>query len=587
MQIPRNEYPRPQLVREDWLCLNGEWEFEIDQAESGEARGLLTAERLAGAITVPFCPESRLSGVENRDFMRCVWYAKNLEIPAAWKNKRVLLHFGAVDYFSTVWVNGVQVGTHKGGYTPFCFDITDQLNYTNDRVVLSAFDDVRSHNQPSGKQCVRYASRGCSYTRTTGIWQTVWLEAVDALHIRELRLTPDTAACAVTAECRFAGDPIGAGLSVRVTFAGKEVGTATISGITANSATVTVPLSEKHLWDVGQGNLYDVELVLTQNGACVDRAVSYFGLRSVALVGRAFQLNGRTVFGRWVLDQGFYPDGIYTAPTDEDLKNDILNSMKLGFNGARLHEKIFEPRFLYWADRLGYLCWGEHANWELNITEAGAIQHFLPEWLEAVARDYNHPSIIGWCPFNETWDFQGRKQDDSVLLQVYRVTKALDATRPVIDTSGNFHVETDIFDVHDYEQDPEKLKSYYAQIDEGIVNDQCKRVREMAKRQQYDGKLPVFVSEYGGIRWTEKKDGWGYGKGPETEEEFLARYRGLTDALLDNENIMGFCYTQLFDVEQEQNGLMTYERSFKFDPATLYAINTREAAIEKKYNKKG
>ena len=584
-QIPRNEYPRPQLVRDTWLCLNGEWEFEIDAGESGEARGLPEAGQLAGSITVPFCPESKLSGVEHKDFMRCVWYAKNLSVPADWKGKRILLHFGAVDYFSTVWVNGKKVGTHTGGYTPFEFDITDELNFANDRVVLSAFDDVRSHNQPAGKQSSRFASHGCSYTRTTGIWQTVWMEAVENVHIGSLRMTPDTAACAVTTECRLAGDPDGTALTVRVTYAGKEVGTATATGITGNSVMLTVPLSEKHLWEVGVGNLYDVELTLTKNGKPVDRAASYFGLRSVSLVGRTFRLNGQVVFGRWVLDQGFYPDGIYTAPTDEDLKNDILNSMKLGFNGARLHEKIFEPRFLYWADRLGYLCWGEHANWELNISEPGAIAHFLPEWLEAVERDYNHPAIIGWCPFNETWDFRGRRQEDSVLAQVWRVTKALDATRPVIDTSGNFHVETDIYDVHDYEQDPEKFASYYAQISEGIVNDQCGRSSDRSRngRQFYDGKMPVFVSEYGGIRWTDKQDGWGYGAGPETEEEFLARYKGLTDALLDNEDIMGFCYTQLFDVEQEQNGLMTYERKFKFDPAILHAINSREAAIEKKY----
>lgn len=586
-QIPRNEYPRPQLVRDAWLCLNGEWEFEIDAGESGEARGLVKAPKLAGTITVPFCPESKLSGVEHKDFMRCVWYAKTLNIPTEWKGKRILLHFGAVDYLATVWVNGKQVGTHAGGYTPFAFDITDCLNYENDRVVLSAFDDVRSHNQPAGKQSNRFASYGCSYTRTTGIWQTVWMEAVEDLHIGSLRMTPDTAACAVTVECRLVGDPAGAALAVRVTYDGKEVGTASAAGITGNSVTVTVPLSEKHLWEVGVGNLYDVELTLTKDGKPVDRATSYFGLRSVSLVGRTFRLNGRVVFGRWVLDQGFYPDGIYTAPTDEDLKNDILNSMKLGFNGARLHEKIFEPRFLYWADRLGYLCWGEHANWELNISEPGAIAHFLPEWLEAVERDYNHPAIIGWCPFNETWDFRGRAQDNSVLSQVWRVTKALDATRPVIDTSGNFHVETDIYDVHDYEQDPEKFVTYYAQIPEGIVMDQCARSADRARnsRQHYDGKLPVFVSEYGGIRWTDKKDGWGYGKGPETEQEFLDRYKGLTDVLLDNEDIMGFCYTQLFDVEQEQNGLMTYERKFKFDPAVMHAINSREAAIEKKYNK--
>ena len=586
-RIPRNEYPRPQLVRDAWLCLNGEWEFEIDAGESGEARGLVKAPKLAGTITVPFCPESKLSGVEHKDFMRCVWYAKMLNIPAEWKGKRILLHFGAVDYLATVWVNGKQVGTHTGGYTPFAFDITDCLNYENDRVVLSAFDDVRSHNQPAGKQSSRFASYGCSYTRTTGIWQTVWMEAVEDLHIGSLRMTPDTAACAVTVECRLAGDPAGAALAVRVTYDGKEVGTASAAGITGNSVMLTVPLSEKHLWEVGVGNLYDVELTLTKDGKPVDRATSYFGLRSVSLVGRTFRLNGRVVFGRWVLHQGFYPDGIYTAPTDEDLKNDILNSMKLGFNGARLHEKIFEPRFLYWADRLGYLCWGEHANWELNISEPGAIAHFLPEWLEAVERDYNHPAIIGWCPFNETWDFRGRAQDNSVLSQVWRVTKALDATRPVIDTSGNFHVETDIYDVHDYEQDPEKFVTYYAQIPEGIVMDQCARSADRARnsRQHYDGKLPVFVSEYGGIRWTDKKDGWGYGKGPETEQEFLDRYKGLTDVLLDNEDIMGFCYTQLFDVEQEQNGLMTYERKFKFDPAVMHAINSREAAIEKKYNK--
>ena len=584
-QIPRNEYPRPQLVRDAWLCLNGEWEFEIDAGASGEARGLVEAERLAGSITVPFCPESKLSGVEHKDFMQCVWYAKTLNIPAEWKGKRILLHFGAVDYLATVWVNGKQVGTHSGGYTPFAFDITDCLNYENDRVVLSAFDDVRTHNQPAGKQSNRFASYGCSYTRTTGIWQTVWMEAVEDLHIGSLRMTPDPAACAVTVECRLAGDPAGAALAVRVTYDGKEVGTASAEGITGNSVTVTVPLSEKHLWEVGVGNLYDVELTLTKNGKPVDHATSYFGLRSVSLVGRTFRLNGQVVFGRWVLDQGFYPDGIYTAPTDADLKNDILNSMKLGFNGARLHEKIFEPRFLYWADRLGYLCWGEHANWELNISEPGSIEHFLPEWLEAVERDYNHPAIIGWCPFNETWDFHGRRQADSVLSQVWRVTKALDATRPVIDTSGNFHVETDIYDVHDYEQDPAKFAAYYTQIAQGIVNDQCERSSDRSRRgrQHYDGKMPVFVSEYGGIRWTDKQDGWGYGKGPETEQEFLERYKGLTDALLDNEDIMGFCYTQLFDVEQEQNGLMPYERKFKFDPAVLHAINTREAAIEKKY----
>lgn len=582
--IPRNEYPRPQLVRDNWLCLNGEWQFEIDNSKSGAERGLYEKDRtLEGRITVPFCPESRLSGVGHRDFMACVWYKRTLEIPDEWKGKRILLHFGAVDYHATVYINGKRACEHRGGYTPFCTDITDLLTGEGDTVTLSASDDLRSHLQPAGKQSSRYESYGCFYTRTTGIWQTVWLEAVDArCYIKELKLTPDTATDSVTVGCVLEGDFRGTDLSARVLFDGREVGSAKAVNIGARTVDFAVSLSERHLWDVGQGNLYDIVFDLSRGGEVLDHVGSYFGLRCVSLDGGKFTLNGRVVFGRWVLDQGFYPDGVYTAPTDDDLRSDIVNSMRLGFNGARLHEKVFEPRFLYWADRLGYLCWGEQGNWGFDVSSAGNIQYFLPEWLEAVARDYSHPSIIGWCPFNETWDRDGRPQDNSVLSTVYRVTKALDPTRPVIDTSGNYHVETDIFDVHDYEQNPELFRSYYEKISDGIVNDQIQRNPKRRDRQKYDGKLPVFVSEYGGIAWIpEGESGWGYGKGLKTEEEFIERYRGLTDALLDNEYILGFCYTQLYDVEQEQNGLMTYGRKFKFDPDIIKKINERTAAVEK------
>ena len=588
MSIPRSEYPRPQLVRDEWLCLNGAWEFEIDNARSGMERGLEKASALQGSIIVPFCPESRLSGVEHRDFISCVWYARNLELPSAWKGKRVLLHFGAVDYHAIVFLNGKKVCEHKGGYTPFSADITDLLTWESDRVTLCAYDDLRTRRQPSGKQSDRYDSYGCLYTRTTGIWQTVWLEAVEDCYLQTLKLTPDLPSCSVSAVCRLAGRFDGAALSMRVLWEGREVGSTEITGICGDTAVFSVPLSEAHLWEPGHGRLYDVELTLTRDGRTTDRVTSYFGLRSVSLQGRTFRINGRTVFGRWVLDQGFYPDGVYTAPSDEALKKDILSAMELGFNGARLHQKVFEPRFLYWADRLGYLCWEEHANWGLDITEAGSIQHFLPEWMEAMERDGSHPSIIGWCPFNETWDTDGRKQDDSVLRMVYRVTKALDPTRPVIDTSGNFHVESDIFDVHDYEQDPVRFCSSYTDIASGRVDDQIRRNPAWRDRQVYDGKAPVFVSEYGGTAWTSDKNrGWGYGQGPADEQEFLARYRGLTDALLDNPCIMGFCYTQLYDVEQEQNGLMTYDRTFKFDPAVIRQINERRAAIEAEEDESG
>lgn len=582
--IPRNEYPRPQLVREDWLNLNGEWDFEIDNAKIGEEAGFAARSSLDGRITVPFCPESKLSGIGNTDFMNCVWYRRDFEIPKNWKEKSAILHFGAVDYYAKVYVNGQKVGEHKGGYTPFSFDITDCLKESGNFVTLCAYDDVRSENQPAGKQCAKRDSHGCFYTRTTGIWQTVWLECVDKCYIKGLRLTTEIEEPSVHIEARLAGEFVGATVTAEAFWEGKSVGTAAVTAM-SNAASLTVAVSEKHLWDIGQGNLYDLKLTVSRDGKLLDEASSYFGLRSVALEGRRFKLNGRTVFGRWVLDQGFYPDGIYTAPSDEQLKNDVLYGLELGFNGARLHEKIFEPRFLYWADRLGYMVWGEHANWNLNISTLEQLQYFLPEWLEAVERDFNHPSIIGWCPFNETRDINDRRQCNMVIEMTYRATKALDSTRPVIDTSGWFHIVTDIYDLHSYEQDPKVFKGFYENAAKGEIVDFVDEADWLKsyKTSDWDGKLPLFISEYGGIKWAPKEyneKSWGYGNAPKTEEEFIARYKGLTDALLDNEYIMGFCYTQLYDVEQEENGLMYYDRRYKFDPKVFYEINTRKAAIE-------
>ena len=579
MSIPRNEYPRPQLVRKDWINLNGEWDFEIDHAKSGEEREFFKRDSLDGKITVPFCPESQLSGVNNKDFMECVWYRRSLDIPSGWRNKNIILHFGAVDYYAIVYVNSKKVGEHKGGYSSFSFDITKYLNESDNYVTVCAYDSLRTSNQPAGKQCAQYKSTGCFYTRTTGIWQTVWMECVSECYIKNIKMTSDIDTPAVHMELEIGGSFANSTISAEAFWEAKKVGCASVHTL-SNTASLVIPLTEKHLWSVGEGNLYDLKITAEKGGQICDSLESYIGLRSVCLDGRAFKINGKTVFGRWVLDQGFYPDGIYTAPSDEALKNDILYSMELGFNGARLHEKVFEPRYLYWADKLGYLVWGEHANWGLNITEAGQIRHFLPEWLEAVERDFNHPSIIGWCPFNETWDFKCRKQDDSVIETVYLVTKALDKTRPIIDTSGNFHVRTDIFDVHDYEQDPEKFASHYTRLTEGIMEDTIYRNPRLRPRQAYNGQDPAFVSEYGGIGWSNSPEGWGYGDNPKTEEEFLARYKGLTEALLKNPYMLGFCYTQLYDVEQEINGLMTYDRKFKFDPALIRAINTQKAAIE-------
>ncbi|MFS0869255.1 glycoside hydrolase family 2 protein [Paenibacillus xylanilyticus] len=577
MAAPRPEYPRPQFVREEWTNLNGSWQFEIDHGQSGRERGYeQSGHRLTGTITVPFCPESKLSGVQYTDFMAAVWYKREFQVPKAWEDDRILLHFGAVDYEAEVWINGTSVGRHRGGYTSFHFDITDYVSAGTNVVAVCAEDDPRSGRQPRGKQSERYHSHGCDYTRTTGIWQTVWLERVPQVHLSEMKVVADPDNQCAHLDIRLGGNTAGEKLTAIARYEGKEVGEAA-AFIHGPSVKLTIPLSEIHLWEPGLAKLYDLELKLAKQDQVIDQVTSYFGLRTVKLDGMAFRINGKSVFQRLVLDQGFYPEGIYTAPSDEDLRKDIEISMELGFNGARLHEKIFEPRFLYWADRLGYLVWGEHANWGLDITTTESLARFLPEWIEGMERDFNHPALIGWCPFNETWDRDGAKQNNDVLRIVYEMTKCMDPTRPVIDTSGNFHVVTDIFDLHDYDQNPETFRARYEPMKSGgeVFN-------TFPDRQTYAGQ-PYFISEYGGIWWNpDQKDdkAWGYGDRPTSEEAFIARYEGLTNVLLDHPMMFGFCYTQLYDVEQEVNGLYTYDRRAKFDPEIIRRINSRKAAIE-------
>ena len=569
--IYRTEHPKPQLQRDNWMNLNGPWQFEIDHGNSGEARGMYDpAIQLSRTINVPFCPESKLSGVEYKDFMYSVWYKRSVTLTAEQVQGRVVLHFGAVDYLATLYINGKKVGTHKGGYVSFAFDITDYVVEGENVITLHAEDDTRNRLIPYGKQCPLYYSAGCSYTRTTGIWQTVWLEFTPKTYIKKVKFYPDAdagnGALSVHAELVGKGN-----FTVQASFEGKPMGTVTLANV-QGYVVATLELAEKHLWELGKGGLYDLTLTFGE-----DTVNSYFGLRSILYTDKKFYLNGKSVFQRTILDQGFYPDGVYTAPSDEELIADIDRSMAMGFNGARLHEKVFEERFLYHADRKGYLVWGEYPNWGLDHSYSDAIYGILPEWLEEVDRDFNHPSIIGWCPFNETWDKNGRKQFDDLLALVYQATKAADPTRPCIDTSGNFHVVTDVYDLHDYTQDVEEFAKHYADITE---EDGLNFHSSFKNRQKYDRKLPFFLSEYGGIRWTEDHAGWGYGTAPKSAEEFLTRLKGLTDVLLDNPHIMGLCYTQLTDVEQEQNGLYTYDRKPKFDPALIYPIFARKAAIE-------
>ena len=568
--VPRPEYPRPQWVRKDWLNLNGKWDFK---ATLDLNSATIADEPLRGKIIVPFVPESQLSGIGETDFMPVVWYRRKFRVPAGWAGQRVLLHFGAVDYLATVWVNGTLVGSHKGGYTSFYFDITAALQAGDNELVVRAVDDTRDPLQPSGKQSLDRHSSGCFYTRSTGIWQTVWLEPVPAAFLVKMRLFPDLDAGKLTVQLWADGPTAGLTVEAIARAEGAEVAVAQTT-ISEGFTTLTLNIESPRAWSPADPFLYDLELRLSDGAQVVDRVSSYFGLRKVHIESPAVLLNNQSVFQRLVLDQGYYPEGIYTAPDDAALRKDIEISMELGFNGARLHQKVFEPRFLYWADKLGYLVWGEYPDWGVNRGRPEAIGNILPEWLEAVDRDFNHPSIIGWCPLNEA----SPERWAPLPQLLYRVTKELDPTRPVIDISGFTHVETDINDSHNYDQDPQRFAALFASYADG--KDPWKNYGEDAPHKGQ----PYFVSEYGGIWWDPQKSheqGWGYGNRPKSEKEFLARYKGLTSVLLDHPKMFGFCYTQLYDIEQEVNGLYTYDRRPKFDPAIIRKVNRRKAAIEK------
>lgn len=586
MNIPRAEHPNPQWERKTWKNLNGPWEFEFDFGCSAVERRLWEKERFDREILVPFCPESRLSGIGYTDFINGVAYRKNFELSQEELSGRVLLHFGAVDYEASVYVNGTLVGSHKGGYTSFSFDITKHVAPGPNTLFVAVKDDVRSGLQPKGKQAHLYASSGCDYTRTTGIWQTVWLEFVPERHIQSAKYYPDPANGKVTVTGLVQGQGT---LQLTALWEDKPVGEAALS-VEDGFFTAQLDLSETHLWEPGKGGLYTLLLSFGE-----DRVKSYFGLRTAKFQGRKFLLNGKSLFQRFVLDQGFYPDGIYTAPTEEDLVKDIQLSFAAGFNGARLHEKVFEARFLYHCDRLGYLVWGEYPNWGLDHAHPLSTETYLNQWSEAVERDFNHPAIIGWCPFNETWGYREEREKNALLTSLYKLTKRLDPTRPCIDSSGNYRILSEVYDIHDYDQDTQSFQARW----DGLTD----RIRETGGvipaedpffnsapegpsgrapffNQPYDDQ-PIFVSEYGGIRWPDDTvEGWGYGNAPATPEEFFARYKGLTEALLNNPEIFGFCYTQLYDVEQEVNGLYTYGRAQKFDISLIQKINQQKAAIE-------
>lgn len=582
--VPRKEYPRPQFERTEWINLNGTWSYQIDPSGTGIERNFKESKGFDGNILVPFSPESKLSGVGYTDFIEHLWYQRNIQIPAEWSEKKILLNFGGVYYESEIYVDGKFVDRHLGGSSSFSVDLTDFVKPGNQHsLVLYVKSDLRNRVQPVGKQSTHYSSYGCNYTRTTGIWQTVWMEAVHPKALKSVQVITDIDNAQVIVNPMFYS--LGGTRLRAILRDGEKV--VVQKTITASESTpLILPVKKAKLWSPESPFLYDLDYeVLDEQGNVVDQVHSYVGMRKIHAEGNRLYLNNEPYYLRMVLDQGYYPESQWTAPSDSALKNDILLSKAIGFNGARLHQKVFEERFHYWADKLGYLTCGEMNSWGLdyNLPIAGAI--FMPEWLEVVKRDRNHPSIIMWVPLNE------QNNVDKVYFprfsaQLYDATKLADPTRPVLTNSGGTHYKTDIVSSHLYNQDSVSL--YKDLWNEGKLfpghrfNEDPRVLYNTGSNFRfdnhetrcfvYDGSCPYLFDEFGGVSFNTNQGGWGYG-GSATEEEYYKKVTSLVNVVLKMYPFIGgYCYTQLTDVELEQNGLYYYDRRPKFDIQKLREI---------------
>lgn len=585
-------HPRPQMRREKWLDLCGEWGFAFDQEDRGLSDCWFDrADVFDQQIVVPYPPESRLSGVEDTGFHPVVWYRREFTLDEALREDDLRLHFGAVDYRASVWVNGRLAAEHAGGHTPFSADIAPLLNDRGPQViVVRAEDRPDDLQQPRGKQYWRERPGYIWYHRTTGIWQPVWLEPTPRVAITELRWTPDVDSGGVQLILRL-NRVAPTGWRVRVRLIGDRPAKTLIDDscmiegdelrrdlhININTAA----MRRRHLlWAPEHPNLIDAQIELVdESGRLADRVESYVGLRRIEIQGGKFILNGVPTFLRLVLAQNYWPDSLLAAPSAEALRREVELVKELGFNGLRIHQKIEDPRFLYWCDRLGVLVWAEAAN--AYVYSDRAAEMLTREWLEAVRRDYNHPCIVTWVPLNESWgvpDLDRSVQQRDFVRALYYLTKAVDPTRPVIGNDGWQHAVGDIFGVHDYAPTGDMLRERYA--DRDAVARTFREVRPhhhpLTTENRELGQEPIVISEFGGLTMNpaEDEEWFGYGQFGDSEA-LLVKYEELVGALLDSSALAGFCYTQLTDTEQETNGLLTAAREPKFDPARLRSINNR------------
>jgi len=593
LKPPRPEYPRPQLQRERWSNLNGVWRFEFDDNDVGRRRDWqrttadeleTTGGPLAGTIVVPFCPESPLSGIGDTSFHRVVWYGRTFSTPQHSADERVHLNFGAIDYWAEVWINGELTAYHEGGHAPFSVDVSGYLTRNVNSVVVRAEDPGDDPAIPRGKQDWKEQPSSIFYNRSTGIWQTAWMETVDSLHIELLRLTPDLDAGAIEVGIRLKGWQPGTYVRVSCSLDGKQAGTASqLAG--GADVRIAIVLDKKAIepWSPSSPTLYDLAVEVVDDGGRVrDLVGSYFGMRKIEVVGDELRLNGEPLFLRLVLDQGYWPDGLFTAPSDDALRRDIELAMAMGFNGARKHQKPEDPRWLYWADRLGFLVWGEMAN--SYTFSHDSVMRTIREWADIVERDYNHPCLIAWVPINESSGCRPLAEDQRSWAgklathyptTMYHLTKTLDPTRPALSNCGFEHTLSDFCTIHDY-REAEALARRVSSL-EDLLASPPGMPPVFAEGYTYAGQ-PIFVSEYGGIFSAHRGD-FSYAVASDAED-LAKRFEELTSVLLASPIVAGFAYTQLADTALEQNGLLTADRKPKIPLERVKAIVTSPSVRE-------
>lgn len=576
-----NQYPRPQLKRKSWTNLNGTWDFTFDEKCMGKKEKWFNKFPSGTTIQVPYTYETKMSGIGDTSQHSVVWYHRSFDLAGA-EAGRTLLHFEACDYLTEVWVNGSYAGSHEGGNAAFTLDITEQVREGENGIVVRAVDSM-SCTQPRGKQRWKHESYGCWYVQTTGIWKTVWIEQVSGCYLKEVKITPDIDKGEVEFLANIGGYAPEADIELLcdVSFLGKRIA-AVKTQVEGEYIRVKLNLLvenkdfELRLWSPQQPQLYDVEFVLSQENRELDRVGSYFGMRKVSIENGKVLLNNISVYQRLILDQGYWPESGLTAPSDEALEKDIDLILAAGYNGLREHQKIADRRFLSLCDKKGVLVWSEMpAQYSFND---GAVQRFTHEWMEIVKQNYNSPAVITWTPFNESWGVEQiltNRLQQQFTEAVYHLTKAFDPMRPVIVNDGWEHTVSDIITLHDYEDNGAQLKARYEDKNRILSNEipHNKKKYAMASGYSYKGQ-PVIISEYGGIAFAGEM-GWGYGDRAGTGEEFLKRFDDMTSAIKELDYVVGYCYTQVTDVEQEVNGLYGGDRKPKVDIERVRGINLK------------